>query len=57
MVEYIFSDKTGTLTCNKMDFKYFVIGNEVYGDQAEVLDKFQDQRLEDKIKQVETIPR
>jgi P-type E1-E2 ATPase len=32
MVEYIFSDKTGTLTCNKMDFKYFVIGNEVYGD-------------------------
>jgi P-type E1-E2 ATPase len=40
MVEYIFSDKTGTLTCNKMDFKYFVIGNEVYGDQAEVLDRF-----------------
>ena len=27
MVEYIFSDKTGTLTCNKIDFKYFVIGD------------------------------
>ena len=26
-VNYIFSDKTGTLTCNKMQFKYCVIGN------------------------------
>ena len=40
MVEYIFSDKTGTLTCNKMDFKYFVIGEEVYGDEGEGLVRF-----------------
>lgn len=27
MVEYIFSDKTGTLTCNIMEFKKFSAGN------------------------------
>ena len=32
-VEYFFSDKTGTLTCNKMEFKLAVIGNEVFGDK------------------------
>lgn len=30
-VEYVFSDKTGTLTCNEMRFKYLIIGNEVFG--------------------------
>jgi len=32
MIEYIFSDKTGTLTCNKMEFKHCVIGNTPYGN-------------------------
>lgn len=31
-VGYIFSDKTGTLTCNIMEFKYMLIGDEFYGD-------------------------
>lgn len=31
-VEYIFSDKTGTLTCNVMEFNKSVIGHHLYGE-------------------------
>jgi phospholipid-transporting ATPase len=34
-VEYIFSDKTGTLTCNQMEFKYCIIGDTLYGDEVQ----------------------
>ena len=30
-VDYVFSDKTGTLTCNLMEFKKMSIGNQSYG--------------------------
>jgi len=32
-VGYVFSDKTGTLTRNVMEFKYMLVGEEFYGDQ------------------------
>jgi P-type E1-E2 ATPase len=31
-VQYVFSDKTGTLTCNIMEFKKFSAGNYSYGN-------------------------
>lgn len=31
-VGYIFSDKTGTLTRNVMEFRYMLIGEKFYGD-------------------------
>lgn len=34
-IDYIFTDKTGTLTCNEMIFKFCVIGDEVYGEKTE----------------------
>jgi len=33
-VEMIFSDKTGTLTCNVMEFKKCIINNTIYGDET-----------------------
>lgn len=33
-VEYIFSDKTGTLTCNQMDFRQCSIGGVQYADDV-----------------------
>ena len=30
-IEYVFSDKTGTLTSNIMEFKKFTAGSEAYG--------------------------
>ncbi len=33
-INYIFSDKTGTLTQNIMEFKLCYIGTELYGDQT-----------------------
>lgn len=33
-IEYVFSDKTGTLTCNIMEFKKFVAGTVGYGTGA-----------------------
>ena len=38
-IQYIFSDKTGTLTCNKMEFKLAMIGNEMYGDRKILKEK------------------
>lgn len=34
MIKHIFSDKTGTLTCNQMEFKFLSVGNRIYGDSS-----------------------
>lgn len=34
MIKHIFSDKTGTLTCNQMEFKFLCSGNRIYGEQG-----------------------
>ncbi|CAG9335514.1 unnamed protein product [Blepharisma stoltei] len=33
MIEHIFSDKTGTLTSNRMQFKLCTVGNKMYGEK------------------------
>lgn len=38
VIEYIFSDKTGTLTQNVMKFKSLTIGSEKYGRVAQEVD-------------------
>lgn len=35
-INYIFSDKTGTLTRNVMEFKLMNVGGELYGDPADL---------------------
>ena len=37
MIEHIFTDKTGTLTCNSMIFKSCAIGDKVYGDHSSTM--------------------
>lgn len=36
MIEYLLTDKTGTLTCNKMEFKNIVIGRDIYGEELRI---------------------
>ena len=36
-IEYVFTDKTGTLTMNIMEFKIAVIGSKLYGDLGLVI--------------------
>ena len=38
-VEYVFSDKTGTLTCNIMEFRKFTAGKSAYGLDKDENDK------------------
>lgn len=40
-VQYIFSDKTGTLTCNKMDFKNLTVNGVSYGDARDIKQEYQ----------------
>ena len=37
-LHYIFTDKTGTLTCNEMEFKSMCVGQVVIGPKASPVD-------------------
>lgn len=39
-IKFVFSDKTGTLTCNKMNFKKIMINGNIYGDLSEKHEKY-----------------
>jgi phospholipid-transporting ATPase len=41
-VEYVFSDKTGTLTQNVMQFKKFSVGINSYGTDEDPVEKQED---------------
>ena len=53
LVNYIFCDKTGTLTCNKMKFKYCIIGDICYqymrGTSDETTNEEREFRKQEKI--------
>lgn len=44
-VKYIFSDKTGTLTCNVMEFRKCSVAGIKYGENRESCDRFDDSDL------------
>ena len=47
-ISYLFSDKTGTLTCNEMKFKSMTIGDLSFGDlHAEAMPKFQSSEFDE----------
>jgi phospholipid-transporting ATPase len=53
-IEYIFSDKTGTLTCNQMEFRQCSIGGIPYSDvvdEAKRGEVFSFQQLRDEMQQ------
>jgi phospholipid-translocating P-type ATPase (flippase) len=55
-IEFIFSDKTGTLTCNKMEFKYCVIGDVLYGEEGDKIAQQQKELDKDQPQQVQKPP-
>ena len=46
-IEFVFSDKTGTLTCNRMEFKICIIGDVVYGDTSMLNDNYKESKSEE----------
>ena len=45
-MNYIFSDKTGTLTRNVMEFRYMLVGSTFYGDGPMFKDQQEESRNE-----------
>ena len=53
-IEYIFSDKTGTLTCNIMEFKCFCVRGVSYGEERSMGEE-EAQKLPDELRQFWTL--
>ncbi|KAL4432018.1 hypothetical protein ABPG74_017754 [Tetrahymena malaccensis] len=55
-VGFIFTDKTGTLTCNQLVFKAFGLQDKVYGlEKCHQQDRFEDDKFDQEIKQIQNI--
>ncbi len=50
-MEFIFSDKTGTLTCNVMEFKQCSINGKIYPELKEVEQMFKSSNAQNKDQQ------
>ena len=48
-IKYVFSDKTGTLTSNKLEFKAAAIGSEIYGISDENLEGVDMKKIQRKV--------
>ena len=54
-VSYVFSDKTGTLTCNIMEFKKFSAGTVSYGNSNPQNKEIMKRNMDDEVEEISNV--